>query len=50
MIVVEGEVLRMLFWETKAVVRTFAHFVVIQFVTLRPSTKIYPEVMAIELS
>ena len=30
MIVMEGEVLRMLFWETKAVVRTFAHFLVIQ--------------------
>jgi hypothetical protein len=30
MIVVEGEVLRMFFWETKAVVRTCAHFFVIQ--------------------
>jgi len=30
MIGMEGEVLRMLFWETKALVRTFAHFLVIQ--------------------
>ena len=50
MIFMEGEVLRTLFWETKAVIRTFAHFLVTQLTsTLRPSTRICPEVMAVEL-
>jgi hypothetical protein len=38
MILMEGEFLRMLFWETKAVVRTFAHFLLIQLADTHSSS------------
>jgi hypothetical protein len=38
MIVIEGEVLSMLFWKTKEVVRTFANFLVIQLADTHSSS------------